>query len=189
MTPLESLDKALRDFGDVVPEDVRDAALAVASDLAAERKRREGLEDDLHLERLAHTAAVTRTEQAEREWDEARNDAAAAFVAGRADVREEIERAEADNAALVVVLRGVEHVESRNPSEGMRYCPQCGECEAGHTEACVLGNALHGAFHTGAALLERMRTLEELLRRAVDDPGCMDEHWLENVVRALKETP
>lgn len=37
--------------------------------LAAERKRREGLEDELHLERLAHTAAVTRADQAERERD------------------------------------------------------------------------------------------------------------------------
>lgn len=70
--------------------------------------------------------------------------------------------AEADNSVLVDVLRSVEHVDSRNPSAGMRYCPACGECEAGHTEACMLGHALHGAFRPGTGYRAKVRA--ELLR-------------------------
>ena len=200
MTSVESLSKALRDFAYAVQEDVRDAALAVASDLAAERKRREGLEDELHLERLAHTAAVTRAEQAERERDserltregsqqhrlevETRLKEAAERNLGLID---RAELAEADNAALLALAteRGCldlgPTVDGGNPGS----CNEQGWPDAGSCHACRATRTAH----PGAAMLERMRAMEKLLRRAVDDPGCMDEHWLENVVRALKETP
>lgn len=52
----------------------KEEADALREQLAAERKRREEVEDLWHEEQQAHTAAVTRAEQAERERDEARRD-------------------------------------------------------------------------------------------------------------------
>lgn len=74
----------------------------------------------------------------------------------------------AANAALVAVLQSVEHIDSRNPSEGMRYCPACGECESGHSDGCALGHALHGASPAGAALLAEMEGLRKEVARLTD---------------------
>lgn len=150
-------------------------------DLSAERKRREGLEDELHLERLAHTAAVTRADQAERERDaereavglsaedrdsaiqraeqaERERDAAREGMSGQqrlyAEVEEKLERAEADNAALLDGLRTAHDPHAFNTCHGT-------DCACGVV-------ALLDAHHPGAAMLERMRALEDALRDAVE---------------------
>lgn len=87
----------------------------------------------------------TDIQRVEKELDEARNDAAAAFVAGRAENAEALERAEADNAALLEALdEAVQQVESVDlqGAEALR--------------------GVLDAEHPGAALLERMRETEQI---------------------------
>lgn len=148
-------------------------AETLASDLAAERKRREGLEDELHLERLAHTAAVTRAEQAERERDEARSELAAkAAVALQWET--DARRAGADNAALLERLQVVARKsESFNHAEACGYSEDVGEsdedfvpctCSVGMAELCMVGET-----HPGAALLERMRKQDDDICRMAEE--------------------
>lgn len=138
MTSVESLTKALRDFAYAVPEDVRDAALTVAADLAAERKRREA---------------------AERERDEARAERHTEWKA-KVDALAARERAEADNAALLELLR-----RSGN-GDGDGMCLWCGDGDP-HRELCPI-RAVLAANHPGAALLERLRALERFTSAARD---------------------
>lgn len=139
--------------------------------LAAETKRREGAEDELYAERLAHTDAVTRAETAERERAEARGQADAVYAqfsgaeaelstmrVDLAHARAAAEknsaayfRAEADNAAL------------------LRTVIAAHPCEALGCMTCLERSAIiqRQADHPGAALLERMRELEAWMGRAV----------------------
>lgn len=163
MTSVETMTKALRDYAYAVPEDVRNAALTVAADLAAERKRREGLEEELHLERLAHTGAVTRAEQAERERDEARKDAEAlktvlaAERVGYQQVLDERDCAGADNAALLDGLRTARDPHAFNTCHGT-------DCACGVVD-------LLDADHPGAALLEEIKSLRSDLAK-LEESAC-----------------
>lgn len=112
---------------------------------AAEKKRREGIEDELYAERLAHASAVTRAELAERERDEARRNAHVVGVAMSNEVAAR-ERAEADNAVLLDVLREVR----------IHACTELG------CMACFKRAQAEQADHPGTALLERMRETERL---------------------------
>lgn len=123
--------------------------------LSAERKRREGLEDELHQERLAHTSAITRAEQAERERDETRRIHGKSVLDGSAAVSR-AERAEADNAALLDSLKTM--------TQGAYTLGDLG-----------MARARVANDHPGAALLERMQAAEALRPLAAHDEACQKD--------------
>lgn len=218
MTSVESLTKALKDFAYAVPEDVRNAALAVVSDLAAERKRREEAERELawvrglpDLEWAQASAAIVqglalhartdqpaakrmmevfdkaktyverlaaRAEKAEREVEEKSDILETALSQRRATEQERddalvaTERAEADNAELMRALHRAHGWASAN---GLRSV----------AEDMVKPLARP---HPGAAMLERVRALENAVEHA---RAAMGQHFDEfnRITEALGKAP
>lgn len=147
---------------------------AIAEDLAAVRQSAEFFDRAANEERK-------RAEQAEQDRDEARAGEAAAFVAGKAEAREEIERAEADNAALLEAYRRTWSVVQH---DNVLHSPACnasddplGICTP-DCPALYVSNLLK-ADHPGAALLERLRALEKVREavRKVDTFLDFSEPW------------
>ena len=150
----------------------KDLHAKTQADLAAERKRREEAESDAQRECDGRLAAVTRAEQAERERDEARRaletaqamaDKWPAEVAAR-------ERAEADNAAIV------KDIQTRMKKCGCTaWGPDniCNWCDALSTAV----DGTDGTSHPGAAMLDRMRALEDFARGFAEmAETCINHH-------------
>lgn len=148
---------------------------------AAEKKRREGIEDELYAERLAHASAVTRAELAERERDEARRNAHVVGVAMSNEVAAR-ERAEADlGRVLDVLLHGTAGVKAETEAGGevLRWANQALAEKDSLTARCARAEA------DNAALLEWVRTVGEEMVSAGSPCGDRDTQ-LANL-RALLE--
>lgn len=146
--------------------------------LAAERKRREEVEDLWHEEQQAHTAAVTRAEIAEREREEARRDKRdmGGIISRTMDALDgdpddnmvglararmgDLKRAEADNAVLVACVKMLRR--EAPPSGRMAIVSEVERWEVALADSWDVVRA----DHPGAAMLERMRALEEAAKRA-----------------------
>lgn len=175
MTSVESLTKALKDFAYAVPEDVRNAALAVVADLSAERKRREEAEMGLDEKSDMLETALSQRRATEQERDDA--------LAAK-------ERAEADNAALAEQLH---HQWSTPDSPGVST-RSAGMLSVNHPGAAMLGRmrAMESLYDACAAYFVHAA--------ANHDTGCPEDDTCEcpHVVRvndafsavdALKEKP
>ena len=87
------------------------------------------------------------------------------------ELRKELDAALLQVDALKVVLQKVEWATDSGCSPESRWCPECeNRRESGHTEACSLGHALHGAFPPGvtekpkddATKVVKVKNLDEL---------------------------
>lgn len=128
--------------------------------------------------------------QAERELGKARSDGAAAFLAGKAEAREEIERAEASSAGLRYALGALI---CACPDEGtpanwnsMRWLRALGVAEhamtADHPEDALvsLANAVRQYQHRDET------TLLETLRRLMDERSRIAQMRPPEYIRALE---
>ena len=147
--------------GASTPEEVNEALLNLRSDLDSERKRREEAEQgrreaearehDAHSDRQK-AEALQRKAERERDWARGEVEGVRRVLK---DERADRDLAAADNAALLECLQRVGNEDT---------CCWCGESKK-HLELCPVGLVIAHP-HPGAALLERMRALEEWVSKA-----------------------
>lgn len=189
MTSVESLTKALKDFAYAVPEDVRNAALAVVADLSAERKRREEAERELawvrglpDLEWAQASAAIVqglalhaRTDQPAAKRMMEVFDKAKTYVERLAARAEQAEREVEEKSDMLETALSQRRAAEQERDDALAAT------ERAEADNAALAEQLHHQWstpdspgvstrsagmlsvnHPGTALLERLRALESL---------------------------
>jgi hypothetical protein len=99
------------------------------------------------------------------------------------------------NAVLMGALRKVQHVTSRNPDEGMAYCPVCEEMEAGHTKDCEIANILQNYQSLAAQFLKDVEEMETAVVEGLARASAFDDKphqlytWLHSLAEKYESDP